>query len=102
LRVGAVDWFSRWLSDVSREVVERPATISTARELQCVESGQVSVSLGGKSVADSQPRQRGGSDRTRTRKSPRRETLPTTESAVQQAIQRVAKVGVFKPERGIF
>ncbi len=99
LRVGAVDWFSRWLNDVSRDVVERPATISTPKELQCSESGQVSVSLGGKSVADLN-RQRAATIAPRL-EVPSAGNFANYRVGVQQAIQRVAKVGVFKPERGI-
>ena len=99
LRVGAVDWFLRWLSPVSRNVVERPATISTAEELQCTASGQATVSLGGKTVV-ALNRERAMAIAPR-RPAPSAGNFPTYRVAVQQAIQRVARIGVFKPERGI-
>ena len=100
LRVGAVDWFSRWLSPVSREVVERPTDLPTAEEVQCTESGQVVTSLGGKTIMDLN-RERAA------RIAPQREVpsagnFPNYRVGIQQAIQRVARVGVFKPEHGIF
>ncbi|MBI1358402.1 MAG: hypothetical protein GC160_29045 [Acidobacteria bacterium] len=100
LRVGAVDWFLRWLSPVSRAVKERPATISTPEELQCTESGQTSVSLNGKTVVDL------NCERARhiapQRETPSAGNFPNYRVEIQHAIQRVARVGVHKPEQGIF
>ena len=100
LRVGATDWFSLWLSQVSREVEERPADLPSEAEAQCTESGQVAVSLGGRTVV--------GLNRERAeriapnRKVPSAGNFPNYRVGIQQAIQRVARVGAFKPERGIF
>lgn len=100
LRVGAVDWFSRWLSDVSRAVTESPVDLPTAEEVQCTETGQVATSLRGRTVA--------GLNRERASKiAPHREVptvgnFPNYRVGVQQSIQRIARVGLFRPERGIF
>ncbi len=100
LRIGAVDWFSRWLSHTSRDIVEEPADLPTTSEVQCTQTGQVITSLGGKTIADLN-RER-AAEIAPKREVPSAGNFPNYRIGIQQAIQRVARVGVYKPERGIF
>jgi cephalosporin-C deacetylase-like acetyl esterase len=49
-RLAAYRWFGRWLKGAEDEEPEPEIAIATERELNCTESGQVSVSLGGETV----------------------------------------------------
>jgi len=101
LRVAAVDWFSRWLSDMSREVREAPATISTEEELRCTKTGQVASSLASKTVVDFN-QERAARIRP-TREPPRDSTqYGFYKSEIQAKVKEITRVGSYKPERGIF
>lgn len=101
LRVAAVEWFSKWLSETSRHVEETDAPISTAAELQCTESGQVTVSLDSKTVVDFQ--------RERLREIRPDRPVPANlggfeayQAEIQLKVKELTRVGSFKPEHGIF
>jgi cephalosporin-C deacetylase-like acetyl esterase len=49
-RLAAYRWFGRWLKGADDQEPEPEIVIATERELNCTESGQVSVSLGGETV----------------------------------------------------
>ncbi|MEP7269999.1 MAG: acetylxylan esterase [Acidobacteriota bacterium] len=49
-RLAAYRWFGRWLKGADDQEPEPEVAIGTEEELNCTESGQVSVSLGGETV----------------------------------------------------
>ena len=49
-RLAAYRWFGRWLKGVDDQEPEPEVVMATEEELNCTESGQVSVSLGGETV----------------------------------------------------
>lgn len=49
-RMAAYSWFARWLKGAEDREPEPEVAIATEKELQCTDSGQVSVSLGGETV----------------------------------------------------
>ena len=101
LRVAAVDWLSRWLSDMSREVREAPATISTEQELRCTKTGQVASSLGSKTVVDFN-RERAAEIRP-NRQAPRDSAeYGFYRSEIEAKVKEITRVGSYRPERGIF
>lgn len=99
LREKAVDWFSRWLSDTSRKVVETDAPLSTDEELRCTKTGQVASALSSRTVVDfNQERYQAMAPK---RGVPSVQEIGNYRIGVQQRVREVTHVGAFKPERGI-
>ncbi len=99
LRVRAVDWLSRWLSQTSREVVETDIPLSSVDELQCTETGQVASALGSRTVVDlnQQRREEIACDRA----VPTPQEIGNYRIEIHQKVREITRVGAFKPERGI-
>jgi len=101
LRDAAVDWFSRWISSKSQDVVERDATISTPEELQATQTGQTVTSLSSKTIQDF--------NQSRFERIRPQRTVPRNGSEfsvfkneIERSVKELTRVGSFRPEHGIF
>ena len=101
LRVAAVDWFSRWISETSRQVKEVEGPVSTAKELRCTESGQVVVSLNSKTVVDFHQERLKEIHPVRSAPGNLGE-FEAFQAEIQHKVRELTKVGSFRPEHGIF
>ena len=101
LREAGADWFSRWVAETSRRIKEKDAPVAAPEELRATATGQVETAFDGVTVADCNLK-RGGAIRPQ-RAVPRNDSeFRLYKSEIQHQIQAIARVGSFKPERGIF
>ena len=101
LRVAAVDWFSRWISTKSQDVVEREATISTPEELRATDTGQTVTALSSKTVQDL--------NQVRFEEIRPQRAVPSNHSEfsifkneIERSVKDLTRVGAFRPEHGIY
>ena len=62
-RLAAYQWFSKWLKGRGGRWQRADVSLASETELQCTPTGQISTSLHGKSVFDSESQTRGSVSR---------------------------------------
>jgi len=101
LRVGGVDFLSRWISPRSRNVVEGSIETLSEEQLRCTTTGQVTSSFGGKTMFDLLREQaKKIAPDLKPPASSQEQIL--FHSNIRTKVSEITRVGSFRREMGIF